>query len=1019
MKKSILIVLSILLVNIGWAQTRVTGTVTSSDDGSPVPYATILIKGVRGAGANTDLDGKYTLTNVPADAVLVFSYIGYRTQEVPVGGRNVIDVILAPDALALDEVMVVAYGTATKGTFTGAAAVVRSNVIQDIPSASFESMLQGKVPGLKWSPGSGQAGSSVNMRIRGTGSMNASNEPLYVIDGVPVNQGNVSDLSMVSLNIMNSLNPSDIESFTVLKDAAASSLYGSRAANGVILITTKKGKTGKLKINLKTTLGFTPTFAYNNWETPTPEQQREIYYDVYYNQYIDKGKTTSEADAYAKSVIATNLPTDTRGYFDWEDALLRTAMYQNYDLSLSGADDNTSYFTSIAYMKEEGRVYTNNMDRITGRLNITKKVFKNLDLTTNFAIAKVKKDGFNDTYNNNTNYFLNLKNQFFGDYWPTNIDGTPVTSRYKSYAYNYLYYDNLQENYSNMLRISLNETLKWTIVPGLVASTLFSFDNTRVDDHNYYSPLHHRGSASIGTVSESSNKIEKIVTSTTLNYNKTFIDKHNVGILVGFEAEKNSTKYVYANGTNLPNAISNTIATAGTKTSNAYSWGNNLLSLLSKAEYSYDDKYYLSGSFRRDGSSKLGVNTRWGNFWSMAGSWRIKNESFLKDVSWVTNMRIKGSYGVNGTLPSSNYGHLALYSYGYNYLEGPGGVVSSVADPDLSWETSYTYNIGLESAFFNGRLNLEIDYFNRDSKNLLQNVEISRVTGFSSILTNFGAMNNKGLEILLSGDIIKKENWTWNLSANASFIKSKVTKLYGGSDIIWYDPTGGDNQAQFLYREGLSPLSFWGKEWAGVDPATGKGMFYLNNDKNGDAIYNGRSVTYNASNASNVITGCADPDVFGGINSSLKWKGISLDLSFSYSLGGDIYNAFERYVNDDGYFSNRTRSVKVLERWKNPGDITDVPRYTYEAEYGFFSHTSRWMYKNNYIRLKDISISYSFPENITKKIRMSNLRVFASATNLWTIASQDYFDPEVNAYGVQSWQMPLGKTITFGLDFNF
>ena len=1019
MKKTILLVAAVIFVNLATAQIKVSGKVTSSEDGAPVPYANILVKGVRGVGATTDLDGVYSFDNLSRDAVLVVSYIGYVSQEVSINGRSVVNISLDVDSRALDEVMVVAYGTATRGTFTGSAAVVKSDNIKDIPSSSFESMLQGKVPGLKWSPGSGQAGSSVNMRIRGTGSMNAGNEPLYVIDGVPVIQGNVSNLSMVSFNIMNTLNPADIESFTVLKDAAASALYGSRAANGVILITTKKGKDGRLKINFKTTLGFTPCFAYNNWELPTNEQQREIYYDVYYNQYLDDGKTPSEAAVHAQSIMETNLPLDSRGFFDWEDALLRTALYQNYDLNLSGADENTSYFTSFAYMREEGRVATNNMDRITGRLNVSKKIVKNLEFTTNISIAGVKKDGFNDTYNNNTNYFQNLRNQFFGEYWPYYPDGTPNTSRYKSYSYNYLYYDDLQENYSKMFRTTLNETIKWTIIPGLVASTLFSYDLTRVDDHNYYSPLHHRGSASNGTVTEISNKYQKMVSSSTINYNKVFRGKHILNFLAGFEVETNNTDYVWANGTNLPNAFSKTIITAGSTTSEGYSWGNRLVSLLSKLEYSYDDKYYFSSSFRRDGSSRLGANTRWGNFWSVAGSWRMKNEKFLKNINWITNLRIKGSYGVNGTLPNSNYGHLALYSYGYNYLESPGGVVTSVADPDLSWETNYTYNIGFESSFFDGRLAFNAEFFNRDSKNLLQDVEISRITGFSTILTNFGAMNNKGVELDLSGDIVRNADWQWNVGINASFIKSKVSKLYGGADIIRYDPTGGDKQAQFLYTEGKSPMSFWGKEWAGVDPETGNGMFYMNNDKPGDGTYNGRAITYNASNATNVITGCSDPDVFGGINTSLRWKDLSLDMNFSYSLGGDIYNSFERYVNDDGYFSNRTRAAKVVNRWKKPGDITDVPRITYEAVYSFFSHTSRWLYKNNYIRLKDISLSYNLPSGLLKKVYFSNIRVFASATNLWTLASQDYFDPEGNVYGVQSWQMPIGKTITFGLDITF
>lgn len=1019
MKRVFSIIVSLLLVSALSAQTRVSGTVTSSDDGLPIPYANIQVKGVKAIGTTTGVDGKFFLEKISPNAVLVISFLGYTTQEISVEGKTTINIVLKPDALNLDEVMVVAYGTAKKGTYTGSAAVVKSDAIKDIPSTSFEGMLQGKVAGLKWSPGSGQAGSSVSMRIRGTGSMNATNEPLFVIDGVPVIQGNISNLSNVSLNVMSTLNPSDIESFTVLKDAAASSLYGSRAANGVVLITTKKGKQGKTKITFKGNYGFTPTFAYNNWELPTNEQQREIYHDVYYNQKIDIGLTPTEAEAYAQSVMTTNIPMDPRGWFDWEKALFRTATFQNYDLSASGADEKGSFFSSIAYSNEEGRVYTNAMERYTGRINVTRKLTDRVELISNINLASIKKDGFNDSYNNNTNYFLNTRNQLFGEYWPTAADGTPVTSRYKSYAYNNLYYDQLMENYSKMFRTGINETVKINILPELILSTVFGYDVTRVDDHTYYSPLHNQGSASVGSVTEISNKVSKLVSSTTLAYSKEFNQKNSFSALIGAEVETNNTDYVYARGTNLPNSFSNTISTAGATTSAGYSWGHNMASLLSKADYSYDNKYYLSGSIRTDGSSKLGESKRWGTFWSLAASWRAKEELFLKDVEWLSNLKVKASYGVNGTLPTPNYGHLALYTYGYKYMDSPGGIVSTVADPNLSWETSYTYNIGVESSFLDGRVNMNLDYFDRDSRDLIQAVQLSRVTGFSQVVTNFGAMNNKGLEVEITGDIIRKKDLTLTAGINASFINSKVTKLYGGADITWYDPTGGDNQAQFIFREGKSPLSFWGKEWAGVDPQTGKGMWYMNNTNTGDAVFNGKQVTYNASFASNVITGCADPDVFGGIFAALKWKGLSVDMTFSYSLGGDIYNAFERYINDDGYFSNRTRAAKVVNRWKNPGDITDVPRYTYEASYSFFSHTSRWLYKNNYIRLKDLSISYNIPSNLVNKFKLSNARIFASGTNLWTKASQNYFDPEGNVYGVQSWQLPIGKTITFGIELGF
>jgi TonB-linked SusC/RagA family outer membrane protein len=415
MKKSILIVLSVLLVTIGMAQTRVTGKVTSSDDGSPVPYATIQVKGVSGVGATTDLDGKFILPNVSGNATLVISYIGYRTQEVPVNGRAIVDVIMTADATNLDEVMVVAYGTSTKGTFTGAASVVKSDAIKDVPSLSFENAMNGKVAGVQISSNSGQAGSTSSIRVRGVGSMNASNEPLYVVDGVPVVSGNSSQLSgyiYTSSNVMSTINPSDIESITILKDAAASSLYGSRAANGVVVITTKRGKTGKAVINFKASVGITPSFATDNYEVASTEQQVEMYYENFWNSNVYTYNKTA-ADASAKALAQLNKRFNKHGYtftapdntvksltiggdragtyFDWEKELFRTAVYQSYDLSVSGASEASNYYTSLSYTKDMGRSVINDFSRITGRVNLTQKVGKYVDFTTNINIANSEK----------------------------------------------------------------------------------------------------------------------------------------------------------------------------------------------------------------------------------------------------------------------------------------------------------------------------------------------------------------------------------------------------------------------------------------------------------------------------------------------------------------------------------------------------------------------------------------------------------------------------------------------------
>ena len=1047
MKKSILIVLSVLLVNIGWAQMRVTGTVTSSDDGSPVPYATILVKGVRGAGANTDLEGKYTLNNVPNDATLVISYIGYRSQEILVNGRSVIDIVISPDALNLDEVMVVAYGTSTKGTFTGAASMVKQESIKDMPSLSFENALNGKVAGMQITTLSGQAGSTSSIRVRGIGSMTASNEPLYVIDGVPVVSGSSGQMSgylYTSNNAMSTLNPSDIESITVLKDAAASSLYGSRAANGVIVITTKRGKLGKAKVNFKASVGMTPEFATDNFEVATPEQQVELYYENFWNAGVyhptsPKTPAVASASALAQlnkrfnkhgytftapdhTVNSLTIGGDRAGtFFDWEKELFRTAVFQTYDLSVSGATDASNYYTSLSYTKDQGRSIINDFDRITGRVNLTQKVGKSVEFTTNINVAKSNKTGFNDTRSTGANYFLQSRNLLWPLYWPTDyVTGNPWTARYGSYAYNPVYYNNEWENFSKTLRISANEAVTIKILPELTFKSILSYDNSQSKDHIYYSANHFNGSGVNGSVTEMGTDVEKLVSSTTLNYNKTFMKKHTVGVLLGWEAEDNDASFIRASGTNLPTGALHTVATAGKLDASAYYWGSTMLSLLSRVEYNFDNKYYVSGSFRRDGSSKLGPQTRWGNFWSVAGSWRIDKEEFMKEVDLISSLRLRGSYGVNGTLPPDNYGWRSLTSYGNKYMELPGGGVNTIADANLSWEKNFTTNIALEFGLFDQRLTGTVEYFNRDSKDLLQKVPISQITGFATTLKNIGEINNRGIEIEIGGEIISRDDLKWNASFTTSMVKSKVTKLYSGQDIIWYDPTGGDSRAKYIYREGESTLALFGLEWAGVDDETGKNLWFLNNDKPSTITVDGRPATFRYQDATEKIIGDIHPKLFGGLNTDLTWKGLSLSLGFTYRLGGYSYDAAGRDINDDGYYWERIMSKDAYDnRWTPENKSATYPMRIASDLEDVNQRSSRHMHSSDYLRLKSLTIGYNLPKNIVSKANISNARIYFNGMNLWTLAAYKVYDPEVSEYGTRGWELPIGKTYTFGVEFSF
>lgn len=555
-KKFFLLIIVCLVMGAGvMAQTStVSGTVFAEDNNEPIIGASVLVKGTT-LGAVTDIEGKFTILNVPGTAkTVIVSFVGMQKVEAAI--KPAMKVVLKSDSELLDEVMVVAYGTAKKSSYAGSASLVKADALKDIPTTSFENALNGKVAGLQLTNNSGQAGSAPAIRIRGIGSMNAGNEPLYVVDGVPVSSGNTGQMSgelYSTNNIMNTLNPEDIESISVLKDAAASSLYGSRAANGVILITTKKGQIGKPVVTLKAEVGFTPCWATDNYETASVQENVNMLYTVFHDARTSgKGETDEKAAAYAIGQLnsrfnkhgyqfTTNgtgayenvniLEYDNSGrggkYYDWDKAYFRTAIYQTYDMSVSGATQNTNYYTSLSYTQDEGRLKMNSFDRVSGRLNLTQKVGKFLELTTNASLARTKKSGYNDTRNTGSNYFMQTRNLLWGLYWPTDYKtGELWTERYGSYAYNGLYYDKEWENGSTSTKIMAAETLTLHLMPGLDLRSIYSYDNTTVKDYIYYSANHYKGSADNGNVNEYRTTYEKMVTSTTANYTGTF-DKHS------------------------------------------------------------------------------------------------------------------------------------------------------------------------------------------------------------------------------------------------------------------------------------------------------------------------------------------------------------------------------------------------------------------------------------------------------------------------------------------------------------
>lgn len=1029
------------------APALVKGTVTSQT-GSPVS-ASISVKGTR-AGTSSDAQGRFQL-NVSPSATLVVTSVGYQTQEVEVSGRSEIEITLVRDAQTLDEVIAVAYGTATRGTYTGSAAVINESEIRDLPNTSFQNSLMGRAPGVSVTAGSGQVGSTPSIQIRGIGSMSASTQPIYVVDGVVVSSGGTGQLGDVlyaSNNVMNTINPSDIESISILKDAAAASLYGSRAANGVVLITTKKGKVGRPKVTVRSSIGLSPSWATDNYEAASTQENVNYLYMVFHDYNTSAGKTdaVANADALRRLNLKFNMhgyffETDGTGllenvhirgmtdgienregkYFDWEDAYFRTGIFQTNDVALSGGTDMTRYYASLSYTQDKGRIKVNEYDRITGRVNLTQKIGKLFDFESLMTVANTNLSGYNDTRNLGSNYYEQTRNLMWGLYWPTNYKtGDPWTARLGSLAQNNVYYDNEWDNSSKTLRLSANESLTLNLLPELKLKTIFSYDNVQTRDHIYYSRKHFSGQ-NLGLVDEMTTTDTRLVSSNTANFDKLFANKHRVGLLAGFEAEKRNTDYVRASGKDLPSSSLPTVATAGERDATAYYWGNSMLSVFSRAEYNFDQKYFLSASVRRDGSSTLHPDTRWGNFWSVAGAWKMDREDFMQGMDAISNLRLRASYGVNGTLPLSNYAWRAMTGYGLKYMENAGGGLSNAPDPNLRWEMNHVANVALEFGLFNQRLYGTIEYFNRDSRDLLQNVEISRVTGFAQTLKNVGSFNNKGVELQIGGDIVRNNQIVWSAGVNGAFIKSTVTKLNEGAERIWYD--NADSRSKLIYREGESPLSFYGYEYAGVDPENGLSRYFVNDPEDktkGDFQIDGRGATYDFRKASDVIIGNGVPKVAGGGFTSVEYKGISLDLNFIYKLGGKLYDGAEKDVDDDGYYWERIRSKFAYDNmWTENNKNGTGPKISGNDLIDAIQYSSRHIYDASFLRLKSITLAYNLPSSITNKVGITNTRVYFNGSNLLTFSKYKNADPEVGRFATRGWETPFAKVYSFGIELSF
>lgn len=990
----------------GSRKKRVTGVVKDVM-GEPLIGANVVEKGRSTNGVITDFNGKFTL-EVDESASLVVSYIGYLAQDIPTKGKGDFHIILKEDTNTLDEVVVTGYGDFKKATYTGSASVLTTEKLEALPVVSVGQMIESNIPGISVVAGtSSQPGAKTTLRVRGVASMNASTEPLYVLDGVPIPSYDLSNFTSMSeaggMGFIETLNPADIESITVLKDAASASLYGAKGANGVVLITTKKGKEGKLRVNMAAKYGITD-FAYTYRPLMGGEERRELIHEGLVNFQLDKGVSEQEAQQYADANIDQYAKRLPQGYSDWESALFKTGYQQDYNLSASAGNQNSSFIGSLGYTKQTGVSLNSEMERFTGRVDASNK-YKKVEFGMNASFSWTK------------NVHL-PEGKFYGSaIYASKVNLTPSTPIYNedgTYAsgyrenngYNPILEAEVNDYYARTVRAMGTAKIAYNVWDNLKVSSVFTVDYSLTKDFFFQSPDGRDGATYQGRGRMQMTDRIRYTSQNNLTYSKTF-GKHSVSAVTAFEVMKYDYEDLYAAKKTYGQDINTSLGNAADPIDADQKLQEDaLMSYVASVNYSYDDKYYASFSFRRDGSSRLSPDTRWGNFWSLSASWRLSQERFMQPLkSVLSDLKLRASYGVNGNLPSSYYGYQSTYTTGAFYSGKPSPWESTLGNEELTWEKNYALNLGLDIGLFS-RVNVSLDWYTRTTKDLLMSKQLNSISGFSSLLTNVGQMRNTGVELEVRSNNIKTKDFSWTTAFNLSHNKNKILKL---ADLPWFV------DGRYVRKEGYPFNTIYLREYAGVDPETGSALYYDNQqDENGN--YTKNKVT-DPGQASPIPLKDITPTISGGFMNTFNYKFIDLSFNLSYSFGGYSYDNASYILQDDGYSVISNKSTEQRRRWQKPGDITDVPRFVYWNKKGGNYNSSRAIHSTDHIRLKSLILGLNAPKAWLQKLGIGNARIYFSGTNLLTWAAYDQYDPEMS--GVVGFYTPPLKTYAFGLELKF
>jgi TonB-linked SusC/RagA family outer membrane protein len=992
-------------------QKTITGTVTGAEDKLPVIGATVLVKGTT-TGQATDIDGKYQIS-VPVGGTIEFRYVGMKNKEIIVGTSNVYDVVLESELIGINEVVVVGYGTQIKSKVTGSIAKIDGDKLKNIPVPTIELALQGKTAGVFIESVNGKSTGTTNMRIRGSSSITATNQPLFVVDGIPLTIEALNQTGAV-INPLTSINFNDVASIDILKDAASSAIYGSRGANGVVIITTKKGISGDTKLNFTIQSGYNEAsrrrefLNADEYITYFRESaaNADSYEDNYYgdpagtNNYWRKHVETrlKRYSGWAANLDGSGNYTGSKVNTDWQDQAFQKGKIFTVDMSAQGGNDKLKYFASGSYNNQEGILVSNGIEKISARLNIDNKVNKFIDL--GFALS-LNRTNIDQVSADNA-FSTPMQLVALSPVTPVrDLEGklynTPTTTYYNGlldveYATrNIIEYRSLFNGY---LSFNLFEGLKWRNELG--------FDLYNLKENARYGKLTEQGTGRNGFGFANYGQNQNITTKSYLDYLKSFGDI-SVSAVLGTEFQYTTVERLEADGEQFPLDELKTLSSAGlitfgTSILTKYSF----LSYFSRINLDFKAKYLLTISGRVDGSSRFGKNNRFGFFPAASLGWVLSKEDFLSGNRTLSFLKLRTSYGLTGNAGIGNFAHLGLYGVN-NYNSLSGLIPSQIPNPDLGWESTRQIDFGIDYGFFKNRISGEIDYYVKKTKDLLLSVPVPETSGYSSQMQNIGSVQNKGIEFVIN-TVNLTGNITWNTNFNISFNKNEVTSL-GSQAII----DNGSARYMNIVKVGEPIGVFYGAEYAGVDPVNGDALWYVNEKDANGKIINPGTKTNNFTDANFIVLGNPTPNLLGAITNTVGYKGFELAFTFQGVTGNKIHLIGDQWMAANGvWYDNQLKSQ--LASWKKPGDVTDVPQARLGWDNGDQSRNSRYLSDGSYMKLRSLIISYEVPKRMISKIGLDRMRVYVQGQNLLTFTKYTGWDPEVSTDF-------LNDNITSGCDF--